>query len=196
MITPETFAKLVKKNRSCRRFDHSYKIDQTTLENLVDLARNSASAANMQPLKYIICNNEEKNKEIYSCLGWAAYLKDWNGPKKEEQPSAYIVIMGDQSIAKKFWCDHGIAAQTMLLGARAMGLGGCMFGAINIKKLKTFLNIEDHLDIKLVVAIGKPVEEIVIDELMEDGNIKYWRDEHQVHHVPKRKLSDLIISKW
>ena len=195
-MNPSSFKDLVKGNRSCRRFDNAHKIDEKTLRDLVDLARNCASAANMQPLKYVICCDENKNKEIFSCLGWAAYLKDWKGPVKEERPSAYIVIMGDHTISDKFWCDHGITAQTMLLGARTMGLGGCMFGSINIKKLKASLDIEEHLEIKLVVALGKPVEKIQIDELKEDGNIKYWRDETGVHHVPKRKLSDIIIGSW
>jgi len=190
------FQTLVTSNRSCRRFDNAHKIDNTTLEQLIELARNCASAANMQPLKYILSTDEKKNAEIFSCLGWAAYLKDWKGPVKEERPTGYIVIMGDRKIAKNFWCDHGIASQTILLGARTMGLGGCMFGAINIKKLKAVLNIEDHLDVKLVVALGKPVETIQIDELGDDGNIKYWRDEKEIHHVPKRKLESIIINKW
>jgi nitroreductase len=190
------FKDLVKVNRSCRRFDNSHKIDEKTLRQLVELARNCASAANNQPLKYLICRDEDKNKEIYSCLGWAAYLKEWKGPVKEERPSAYIVILGDHSVSDKFWCDHGIAAQTILLGARTMGLAGCMFGAINIKKLKVALEIADHLEPKLVVALGKPVEIIQIDDLGEDGDIKYWRDENRVHHVPKRKLEDLISGAW
>lgn len=195
-MTPASFKELVTQNRSCRRFDNSHKIDETTLRDLVELARNCASAANMQPLKYVISCNDEKNEDIFSCLGWAAYLKDWKGPEKEERPSAYIVILGDHQVSDKFWCDHGITAQTMLLGARVMGLGGCMFGAINIKKLKAVLDIADHLEPKLVVALGKPVEEIQIDELNKDGDIKYWRDEAQVHHVPKRNLNDIIVGSW
>ncbi len=195
-MTPSAFRDLVKKNRSNRRFDNAHKLDKKTLRGLVDLARNCASAANMQPLKYVICCDDQKNEEIFSCLGWAAYLKDWKGPVKEERPTGYIVILGDHSIAKKFWCDHGIAAQTILLGARTMGLGGTMFGAVNIKNLKSHLNIADHLEVKLVLALGKPIEEIQIDDLGADGDIKYWRDENQVHHVPKRKLDDLIIDAW
>jgi len=195
-MTPSSFKNLVKKNRSCRRFNNAHKIDEKTLQELVDLARNCASAANKQPLKYIICRDDAKNQEIFSCLGWAAYLKDWKGPVKEERPSAYIVIMEDHTISDKFWCDHGIAAQTMLLGARTMGLGGCMFGSINIKKLTAALNIGNHLEIKLVVALGKPVEKIQIDALNENGDIKYWRDENQVHHVPKRSLIDIITGSW
>jgi hypothetical protein len=71
-----------------------------------------------------------------------------------------------------------------------------MFGAINIKKLKGHLNIPDTLEVKLVVALGKPVEEIQIDEVGEGGDIRYWRDESKVHHVPKRKLSDLITGSF
>jgi nitroreductase len=192
----EAFHALVVKNRSCRRFDHAHKIDAKTLESLVDLARNCASAANKQPLKFILCRDEAKNEEIFSCLGWAAYLTDWPGPEKAERPSAYIVIMGDHTISDNFWCDHGIAAQTILLGARALGLGGCMFGAINVKKIKDYLDIPDTLEVKLVVALGKPVEEIQIDEVGGDGDIRYWRDKNRVHHVPKRKLSDLITGSF
>ena len=192
----ESFQELVKKNRSCRRFDNGHKIEPQTLEELVDLARHCASAGNKQPLKYILSTSEQTNDDIFSCLGWAAYLTDWKGPKKKEQPTAYIVIMGDKSVADKFWCDHGIAAQTILLGARAQGLAGCMFGSINIKKLAGFLNIEDHLEVKLVIALGKPVEIIEIDAVDEAGDIRYFRDENKVHHVPKKKLSDLIVSTW
>ncbi|WDP92486.1 MAG: nitroreductase family protein [Desulfobacter sp.] len=192
----DDFKSLVKANRSCRRFDNSVKLTTQTLEELVDLARMTPSAANKQPLKYMICSDPAKNDDIFSCLTWAAYLKDWKGPQKAEQPTGYIVIMGDTTIADKFWCDHGIVAQTMLLGARARGLGGCIFGAINIKRLKELLNIGDHLEVKLVIALGKPVEEVRIEDLGEDGDIRYWRDENQVHHVPKRKLEDLIVGSW
>jgi len=195
-MNPSSFKDLVKQNRSCRRFDNAHKIDESTLKELIELARNSASGANKQPLKYLICRDEQKNEVIFSCLGWAAYLKDWKGPVKEERPAAYIVILGDHAISDNFFCDHGIAAQTILLGARTMGLGGCMFGSINIKKLKEYLNIKEHLEPKLIVALGKPVEEIQIDELNKDGDIKYWRDENKVHHVPKRKLDDIIIGSW
>ena len=192
----KSFKELVKENRSCRRFDNGHKIQRETLEELVDLARHCASAGNKQPLKYILSTSEQKNDQIFSCLGWAAYLTDWKGPEKAEQPTAYIVVMGDKTVADNFWCDHGIAAQTILLGARDQGLAGCMFAAINIKKLADFLNIEDHLEVKLVIALGKPVETIVIDEVNEIGDIRYFRDEKKVHHVPKRKLSDLIVSTW
>lgn len=190
------FKSLVIENRTCRRFDNQFKLEPETLENLVDLARQSASAANMQPLKYILSTDDEKNDLIFKCLGWAAYLPKWKGPEPSERPTGYIIILADHSITEKFWCDHGISAQTMLLGARSLGLAGCMFGSINQKKLQDAFDIPDHLEIKLVVAIGKPVETVVIEPLKADGNIKYYRDEAQVHHVPKRALKDIIVQTW
>jgi nitroreductase len=196
MTSFEAFKTLVRENRSCRRFDNTVTISREDLTDLVDLARHCASAGNNQPLKYILSNSEPTNQAIFDCLGWAAYLTDWPGPEPSERPTAYIVITGDHTISNKFWCDHGIAAQTLLLGARTKGLAGCMFAAINIKKLKTVLDIPEHLEIKLVVALGKPVEKAVIDDVGPDGSIKYFQDENQVHHVPKRSLDDLVFKTF
>ncbi|MGD9042288.1 MAG: nitroreductase family protein [Desulfobacterales bacterium] len=186
-------SELVKANRSCRRFYEDHQIELKTLEELVDLARLSASGANLQPLKYIISCQPEVNAEIFSCLAWAGYLKDWPGPDPGERPSGYIVILGDTTIKEEFGVDHGIAGQSMLLGAREKGLGGCMIASINRKDLRPMLNIESHLKILLVLAIGKPKEEVVIEPVGPDGNIKYWRDAEAVHHLPKRALNDIIV---
>jgi len=185
---------LVKANRSCRRFYEDHQVALNILEELVDLARLSASAANLQPLKYIVACQPEINAEIFSCLGWAAYLKDWPGPESGERPAAYVVILGDTAISKDFGCDHGIAAQSILLGAREKGLAGCMLGSINRKILRKILNLETHLQILLVLAIGKPKEKVVIETVGSDGSIRYWRDAEAVHHVPKRALKDIIVA--
>jgi len=189
-------ADLIKANRSCRRFVESHPVAPGTLRDLIDLARCAASAANRQPLKYMISTDPDKNAEIFACLGWAAYLKGWPGPSPGERPPAYIIITGDTRISTNFWCDHGIASQSILLGAREIGLAGCMFGAINQPKLKQACNIPAYLDILLVLAIGQPAEEIVLEQVGPDGEIKYWRDEQQVHHVPKRSLEEIIVNSF
>ena len=191
-----SFFELVKSNRSCRRFDQSVKMDQKMLTEFIDLARMSASAGNMQPLKYVLSADEQKNEEIFSCLKWAAYLTNWQGPVPLERPTGYITILGDKTIATNFWCDHGIAAQTILLGARDKGFAGCIFAAINHPKLKNILKLDDNFEILLVIALGKPVEEIKIEKVNADGDIKYFRDENLVHHVPKRGLGEIILSSY
>ncbi len=187
------FRDLVLRNRTYRRFDESHPISRETLVKLVDLARCTASASNLQPLKYILSNDPEANAKIFRCLAWARYLEDWDGPQPGERPSAYIVILVDEAIAKDWWCDDGIAAQTILLGAVEKGLGGCMLGAIQRDRLRKELDISEHLKIRLVLALGRPAEKVVLENAQPDGDIRYWRDEAGVHHVPKRGLEELIV---
>ncbi len=185
---------LIKKNRSYRRFYEDFKVDLETLEELIDLARLSASGGDLQSLKYILSYEKDKNELIFSTLGWARYLKDWPGPQEGERPSAYIIILNDTEISKNYWCDPGIAAQSILLGATEKGLGGCIFASINRDKLRVALKIEERYEILYVLVIGKPKEKVVLEEVGPDGDIKYWRDEQGVHHVPKRPLKEIIIS--
>jgi nitroreductase len=184
---------LVRRNRSYRRFDEGHRIPRETLRELVALARHTASAANRQPLKYLLSADAETNDRIFPCLAWAGYLKDWRGPAPGERPAAYIVLLIDETIATDWWCDDGIAAQTMLLGATERGLGGCMIGAIQKDRLREVLSIPAHLRIRLVLALGKPAETVVLEDLEPGGDIRYWRDEAGVHHVPKRALDELIL---
>lgn len=184
---------LIISNRSCRRFHEDFAIERQTLEGLVELARFSASAANLQPLKYILSCEPDKNAKIFSTLAWAGYLKEWPGPAEGERPTGYIVVLGDTEINNTFGCDHGIAAQSILLGARERGLAGCMIGLVKREELRKVLDLSDRYEILIVIAVGKPKEQAVIDDVGPDGGIKYWRDSAAVHHVPKRSLKELIL---
>ena len=184
---------LVLRNRSYRRFYQEVDINLDTLRELVELAQLSASAMNLQPLKYVLSCEPEKNSLIFAHLGWAGYLKDWPGPCEGERPSAYIIMLGDTEISRSFGCDHGIAAQSILLGAAEKGLGGCMIGNIRKEELRRALEIPPRYEILLVLALGRSKETVVIETVEPGGDIKYWRDSNGVHHVPKRPLADLII---
>ena len=186
---------LVQKTRSYRRFHQEVPIQLETLKELVDLARLSASGANYQPLKYMLSCEPEKNASIFPQLGWAAYLKDWPGPSEGERPTGYIIILGDKNIRESFSVDHGIAAQSILLGAAEQGLGGCIIASVKKDALRKELDMPAQFEILLVIALGKPKETVVIDPVGPDGDIKYWREEDGTHHVPKRSLDDIIISR-
>ncbi len=185
---------LVKMNRSYRRFDESHHIDGEILLELVELARFSPTGNNMQPLKFWLSNTQEENKLIFPHLGWAGSLKDWKGPKEGERPTAYIIILGDREIQFNFGVDHGIAAQSIMLGAAEKGLGGCMIGSAKREGLRKDLNIPERFKILLVLALGKPVETVVTEPLKQEGEIRYYRDAEGVHHVPKRSLDELIVN--
>ena len=187
---------LIEKNRSYRRFDEEYSLEIKTVRELVDNARLSASAANLQPLRYIISSSREVNRLIFCCLRWAGYLPDWKGPVEGERPAGYIVILGDREHPEHHHYDAGIAAQSILLGAVEKGLGGCIFASIDRDLLRKSLDIPEQLDILLAIALGKPKEEVVIKEIGNQDDIKYWRDENGIHYVPKRRLEDIIIGAF
>ena len=185
---------LITKNRSTRRFIQDERISTDTLRWLVSLARLSPSGANQQPLKYILSNDKHQNDKIFPCLYWAGYLKDWQGPSGDERPTAYIIILNDTKISKDPGCDHGIAAQSIMLGIVEKGFAGCMIGSINRKKLLDELDVPERYDISLVLALGKAKEKVVLEDVRADDSIEYYRDKDDAHHVPKRKLDDIILS--
>jgi len=180
-------------NRSYRRFVQKHQIRDKQLYRLLNHVRQSASGANLQPLKFIISNSVDKNEMIFPTLSWAGYIKEWTGPEEGEKPSAYIILLGDTELAKSFQYDAGIASQSITLGAAELGLGACLIGSIKRDELRNTLSIPEQYEILLVIALGKPAENVVIDKLDEDGEIKYWRDEKDVHHVPKRGLGEVIL---
>ncbi len=182
---------LISKNRSYRRFHQHEQLPETALRCMVEAARLSPSGKNLQPLKYLLCNSPEPNALVFEALGWAGYLPEWPGPVEGERPAAYIVLLHDTAITANPGIDAGIFAQSMLLQAVELGYGGCMIGTFNQGKLRDILSIPEQFKIALVIALGKPKEEVVVEEISND-DVKYWRDERQVHHVPKRSLEELI----
>ncbi|WP_297091538.1 nitroreductase family protein [uncultured Draconibacterium sp.] len=183
---------LIIRNRSYRRFDESEKLSAATIGKWIELANFSASARNAQPLKYAIITNPEMCAKIFPFLGWAGYLNDWKGPVEGERPVAYVAVIKDRQIADNHYCDDGIAMQSILLGATEEGFGGCMIGSVNKAKVSRLLGLAEKQELLWMIALGKPAEQVVIDPV-NNGNIKYWRDDKGVHHVPKRGLDEVLV---
>lgn len=187
-----TMKDLITRTRTYRRFRQAHRIKRSDLLELVDLARLSASGGNLQPLKYVLSCDPKRNAVIFPCLAWAGYLKEWGGPVEGERPAAYIIILGDTTIRRDFSCDQGIAAQSIKLGATEKGLGGCIIGSINRENLRKALAIPGKYAILLVLALGWPLEKVIL-ETVKAGDIEYWRDAKGFHHVPKRSLREIVL---
>jgi nitroreductase len=189
--------KLVLNNRTYRRFDQTVALSVETLSNLVDLARQAGCSGNKQSLRYLISTSPEMNARIFSTLAWAGALRDWPGPEEGERPTGYIMIAADQD---SWWdwgtVDVGIVAQTILLAAVDQGLGGCMIGSFKKKELSEIVALPEGLEMKLVIALGKPVEEVVLEEASLGDSLAYYRSTDRVHHVPKLKLRDVLVQTW
>ena len=185
---------LVRKNRSYRRFHEDESLEREVLLELVSLARLTPSAANKQALRYAVSADKERNERIFKELHWAAYLTDWKGPVQGERPAGYIILAQRASEKSASPYDAGIAAQTILLGAVEKGLGGCILASVNRENIKAALDLSQEVEILLVIALGKPKERVVIEQMDSGSNaIKYYRDDWQVHHVPKRRLEDVLL---
>jgi nitroreductase len=178
---------LVLKNRSYRLWRQEEAIEYETLKEFVDLARLCSSAANRQALKYIISNDSNKNALIFP------YLHIDNDPVEGERAAAYIVILEDQRIKMAMPCDFGITAQTIMLAAVEKGLGGVMIGAIYKIGLRKAMELPSHLEILLVLALGKTIEQMIIAPMGKDGNTQQWWETKEIRHVPKRALEDIIV---
>lgn len=189
---------LVLRSRSYRRFEQSVPVPMADLRALVDLARLCPSAGNKQPLRFVLCNEPADNARIYDCLKWAAYLSDWDGPQPGERPSAYIVILNTAKSWEFAKHDQGIMAQTMLLGAVERGFGGCMLGAVDRDRLRAVLELSEEQEICLVLALGKPHEDVRIVPVSDNDDpkaIRYYRDAAGVHYVPKFAVDTLILQE-
>ncbi|OEU75874.1 MAG: nitroreductase [Desulfuromonadales bacterium C00003068] len=185
---------LLQKNRSYRRFHQNEPIKEGQLRALVDLTRSCSAAANVQSLRYLLSFDPHRNERIFGYLGWAGYLKNWSGPQEGEKPAAYIVVLGDKTLSENFGADLGICAQTILLGAVEQGLGGCMIAAIQKQQFREQFKIPTRFEILMVIALGRPAEQVRLVDKAEDGDIKYWRDDEGVHFVPKRTLDHLVLN--
>ncbi|NDV19775.1 nitroreductase [Pseudodesulfovibrio sp. JC047] len=187
------FRELMERNRSRRTFDESRPVAMETLVELIALTRFMPSGRNMQPLKYFAVTDPDQCAALFPLLGWAGYLKDWKGPAEGERPTGYIIMLLDKDLADDPGCDHGIASQSIMLGAVEKGLGGCIIGTCNRKKMGEVLDLSEKYDILLVLALGVPTQDVVVEPLPSDGSITYWSGDDGRHHVPKRGMDELLV---
>jgi nitroreductase len=187
---------LIAKTRTHRKFREQERIAGNTLTGLIDMARLGGSARNGQPWQYAVINDRESCSAIFPYLGWAGYLTDWQGPVDGERPAAYVLCLLNRQwlkgSEKEAHFDLGIATQNLLLGAAELNLQGCRIGAFS-PKLANLFTLPEHLTLELVIALGAPAEKVVIEESKTADDIRYWRDNDQVHHVPKRPLKEIVV---
>ena len=193
MTSYDNFLELMRHNRSYRRFDASHTLTDDDLRGLVATVRYCSSGRNIQALKYRLVSSPDELAEVYPLLKWAGYLTDWDGPAPEERPTGYIVQCLDTRLTSDCLCDDGLQIEAITLAATASGLGCCVIKAFNAPALAETLGLPEWSKPLYVIAVGKPVENVVIEDIAPEGDYKYYRDAEQTHHVPKRTLDEIII---
>ena len=177
-----------------RRSIRQYKpepVPTPLLEKMVDAGRLAPSGANIQPLDFIVIDDEAVKAEILPCLKWAAYIAPEGDPKPGQEPTAYIVVLVNTTVREKlFEYDVGAAMENMILTAWGEGVGSCWFLNVDRDRARSLLNVPENYRIDSVLALGYPAEEPVV-EVMADS-CRYWKDEEGRLHVPKRKREDVL----
>lgn len=193
MIDFEKFKKLLIADRSVRRFDGTKRISREALERLVELTRYCASGRNAQPLRYRIVDSVNECAAIFPALAWAGYYQDWNGPEPGQRPVAYLIQCLDTTLGNDCLCDDGLQLQAITLGARTLGISGCIIKAFNAPKVAETLGLDSRYKPRYVLALGYPAEKVEIVDMPDASDFKYYRNEEDTQCVPKRPLSELII---
>jgi nitroreductase len=179
----------IRSRRTIRKFLQKAVPEQVLLK-CVDAARLSPSGGNLQPLRYVIINDPKLLKPVFDTLSWAVYLPEYH-PAEEEMPQAYIVLLLDKNGRTPIH-DASIAAMSISMVAYDEGVGSCILASVDREKLRDVLNVPEGLTVSLVVALGYPAENPVV-EPVKDGAMSYWLDENVVLHVPKRSLKDVVM---
>ena len=194
MIDTNEVYRIILKRRSIRRFKQK-PILLDILKKFVNAARLAPSAANLQPLEFYIVNDKDLCSKVFEALSWAGYIKPEWSPTKKERPVAYIIILVKDSKNIWYFRDVSFAASNIILCAEGEGLASCILCKIDKEKIKESLKIPEQIIIDSVIALGYGAEHSIVEDFVD--SVKYYRDENQVLHVPKRKLKDIIhINKY
>ena len=177
--------------RTIRKYQQK-PISRDKLEQLIAAARLAPSASNLQPLAYLVIDDPAMLEPVFRLVRWAGYIAPHGNPRDGEKPVAYVVVLADTSIrASGFEHDAGAAIENISLLAWSLGIGSCWIGSVNRDELRSLYKIPDRYTIDSVIALGYSAEASVAEE--EAGSIRYYKDEKQTLHVPKRKMQDICF---
>ena len=181
---------LILSRRSIRQFKPE-PVSRSILEKLINAARLAPSGANLQPLEFVVVDEEEVRKRLFPCLRWAAYIAPEGNPQPGHEPVAYVVVLVNLKLRKKgYERDVGAAVENMILAAWEERVGSCWIANADIEKIKDMLNVPEDYKVDSVLALGYPAEEPITEELKE--SVKYWKDSKGRLHVPKRRMDDIV----
>jgi len=181
---------LILSRRSIRQFKPE-PVSRSILEKLANAARLAPSGANLQPLEFVVVDEEEVRKRLFPCLRWAAYIVPEGNPQPGQEPVAYVVVLVNLKLRKNgYERDVGAAVENMILAAWEERVGSCWIANADIEKIKDMLNVPEDYKVDSVLALGYPAEEPITEKLKE--SVKYWKDSKGRLHVPKRRLDDIV----
>jgi nitroreductase len=187
--TSQTMYDIILKRRSIRKFQDK-PVPYEVLEKCVNAARLAPSAMNLQPCEYVIIDEEPLLTGLFKSIKWAGYVKNYQH-NPAERPKAYMIILVNRNIrGEGYEYDVGLAAANVIYTAYENDLGCCLIRAADMEKVRAMVNAPENHDPVMIIALGYPAEQPVSEDVK--NNVRYWVDDKNVLHVPKRKLSDVL----
>lgn len=188
----DNLMELLKGRRTYRRFEQK-EVASDIIAEILEAARLASSAANRQPLSYIVVKEAEKVAEVFEHTKWGGALPAGQGqPKEKERPVLFIAVVQNTEINPNCDTDAGLAISNMTLAAWNHGVGSCIIGACNKEKLSELFGLKGTQKLHTVVAFGYPSHSSSIVDLEKAADFKYYLDDNRDYVVPKRRLEDIV----
>ena len=181
---------LLRRNRSYRGYDKACVVTMAQLRRIAEVCTKVPSGRNQQVLRFKLLTRDSGSEAMQGLYKLGGALPELHLPFPGTEPEAFIIICSTVTPDKWVNMDVGIAAQSMLLKAVEMGLGGICIGAFNKDKVTETFGLP--CEPVLILAIGKPAEKIELVPVRAGEPLKYYR-ENGIHYVPKITADDLIL---
>ena len=188
------FEKVIQQRRTIRSF-RQVPVADSEVEAMIDAARRSSCAANLQPLRYVVARTPEAAARILPCTKWAGFIAPARTPRPGvDAPPVFIAVTAPAAANDNVLADAGAAIQSMQLAAWNLGLGCCWIGSVDREKAAEILEIPADQRLLYLVAAGYPAEEPVGEDTANPETLKYYLDGADVLHVPK--LTTEALTRW
>ncbi len=161
------FLELVKKRKSTRKYS-TKPIPPEKLEKCMEAARLAPSACNSQPWKFIVIrSNSLKSRVVRGCFNGVYAINSFVKNSQVlvavvRQKSNYKSRLGGKFRKMDYsLIDIGIACDHLTLQAQELGIGSCLIGWFNEKKLKKILDVSHKEKIDLLISLGYPAKDYI-----------------------------------
>ncbi len=177
------------------RFYQQKPVPQEDLRFMIDAARQTSSASNLQRLRFVVVTTPSTVLEVLSKTAWAGLVKPRRTPVAGVTgPAAFIAVTAPENANGIVYADAGAAIQSMQLAAWSKGLGCCWIGSIDKAAMKQILQVPEGREVLFVVSVGYPAESPCSEDVPSADKVAYYLDDANRLHVPK--LAVEAISTW
>jgi nitroreductase len=181
---------IIVSRRTVRQFQ-AESVPRLVLERIVEAGKLAPSAANLQPLEFILADEDAVRRNVFPCLKWAAYIAPAGNPAPGHEPTAYVIVLVNSNVRENgYEYDVGAAMENMILAGLTEGVASCWLLSVDRDKIREIFAVPVTHKIDSVLALGYPAEEPKVEEIKD--SCRYWKEADGTFHVPKRRLKDVI----